>query len=501
MENEPTTLDAALDENRRLRSENAALRTEVAELRAENAELKAKLTEVSAELLRIKEILGLNSQNSSKPPSSDMKKPLKKLGGLGRPRGGQKGHQGTHRELWPEELLTEQIECPPVKQCPCGGRVELQSGVARRQVFELPEIQPEVREYKILSGVCCTCGKNHQGPLPVGVPKGIVGPRLMAWMSFLASYFHLSKVKIQLLVFELMGVHLSTGTISSQEDLVSGALEPIYAEAHTHIKTAAYLHVDETGFRQGNADGNNPKATKAWIWTAVSTHVTLFLIQLGRGKTQAQRLMGEAFLGTVCSDRWGAYAWVPIYRRSLCWAHLLRDFQRMAERDNALTPIAEHLIGATRDVFEWHQAWKQDELTDAEYHGRVRLIRADVEIQLNAATAFTNDSDKLLAQSAAFCQRLLKDQVALWTHTYSKEIEPSNNKAERALRQLVVWRKVCYGTQSLRGSEFLQRIFTVIASCQQQQRGILHFLTQAVKAHFMSDSPPSLVPELNHAVT
>ena len=487
MEKEPTSLEEALAENRRLR--------------AENAELKAQLAEVKAELAKIKELLGLNSQNSSKPPSSDTKKPAKKLGSLGRSRGGQKGHEGAYRELWPEESLTEQIACPPVELCSCGGRVELQSGMNRRQVVELPEIQPEVREYNILSGVCCGCGKKYQGQLPAGVPKGIVGPRLMAWMSFLASYFHLSKVKIQLLVFELMGVQLSTGTISSQEDLVSSALEPVYAEAHAHIQSAAYLHVDETGFRQGNADGNNPKETKAWIWTAVSTHVTLFLIQLGRGKTQAQNLMGETFLGTVCSDRWGAYAWIPIYRRSLCWAHLLRDFQRMAERDNALRPIAEHLIGATRDVFEWHQAWKQDELTDAEYHGRVRLIRADVETHLQAATAFANDSDTLLAQSAAFCQRLLKDQVALWTHTYSKEIEPSNNKAERALRQLVVWRKVCYGTQSLRGSEFLQRIFTVIASCQQQRRGILHFLTQAVKAHLMSDKPPSLVPQLNQAPT
>ena len=120
-----------------------------------------------------------------------------------------------------------------------------------------------------------------------------------------------------------------------------------------------------------------------------------------------------------------------------------------------------------------------------------------MQTQLQAGAAFANDSDTLLAKSAAFCQHLLKDQVALWTHTYSKEIEPSNNKAERALRPLVVWRKVCYGTQSLRGSEFLQRIFTVIASCQQQQRRILDFLTQAIQAHLKLGSAPSLVPALN----
>lgn len=491
MDKEPTTLEEALAENRILRAENAALRLE-------NAELKAQLAEVKAELAKIKEILGLNSQNSSKPPSSDTKKPVKKLGSLGRSRGGQKGHPGTHRALWPEESVSETIPCLPPDVCPCGGMVELQSGRERRQVFELPEIQPTVKEYQILTGVCCTCGKTHRGHLPEGVPSGIVGPNLMAWIGVLASYCHLSKVKIQFLIQELLGVSLSTGTISAQEEILSNALKPIWEEAKTAIKTSAYLHVDETGFRQGNADGNNPTGTKAWIWTAVSAHITLFLIQLGRGKQSSQNLMGETFLGTVCSDRWGAYAWIPIFRRSLCWAHLLRDFQRLAERDNAMTPIAEHLIGSTCDLFEWHHAWQQDELSDGAYHERIRLIRADVEKQLQAGAAFANDSDKLLAQSAAFCQRLLKDQVALWTHTYSKDIEPSNNKAERALRPLVVWRKVCYGTQSLRGSEFLQRMFTVIATCQQQQRGIVQLLTQAVKAYFRLGDTPSLVPALRN---
>jgi transposase len=258
MEKEPTTLEEALAENRLLRAENAALR-------AENTELKARLA-------KVEEMLGLNSQNSSKPPSSDMKKPLKKLGSLGRPRGGQKGHEGAHRELWPEESLTEQIACPPVEHCLCGGRVALQAGMERRQVFELPEIQPEVREYQILTGTCCACGQTHRGQLPVGVPTGIVGPRLMAWMGMLASYFHLSKAKIQLLIQELLSIRLSTGTISAQEETITEALIPIYNEAHAAIQQSGFLHVDETGFRQGNTDGNNPKGTKAWIWTAVSAH-------------------------------------------------------------------------------------------------------------------------------------------------------------------------------------------------------------------------------------
>ena len=480
MEKEPTTLEEALVEIRYLRSENAALRVE-------NMELKSRLS-------KVEELLGLNSQNSSKPPSSDLKKSAKKLSSLGRSRGGQKGHPGHFRESWPEELLTEKRECPPVLECPCGGAIAIQTGRVRHQVFELPEIQPEVREYQILTGVCCTCGQTHRGQLPAGVPSGIVGPRLMAWMGMLASYFHLSKAKIQLLIQELLNIRLSTGTISAQEETLSEALTPIYHEAHAAIKQSGFLHVDETGFRQGNTDGQNPKNKKAWIWTAVSAQVTLFLIQLGRGQTESQHLIGKDFTGYVGSDRCPAYAWIPIHRRSFCWAHLLREFRRIAERKDEMQYLAEGLIDSTHKVFELHQAWQRNELTQEQYQRQLQPWRTDVDRFLERGAGFAKHAKPLMAQAGRLFRQLLKDSEALWTHTQSKDLEPSNNRAERALRPIVVWRKVCYGTQSQRGSVFLQHIFTVMASCQQQQRSTLHFLTQAIQAHLNLGDRPSLIP-------
>ena len=478
MEKEPTTLEEALIVIRYLRSENA--------------ELKARLA-------KVEELLGLNSQNSSKPPSSDMKKPHKKLGSLGRPRGGQKGHEGAHRELWPEELLTEQIGCPPLPECPCGGCIALQSGIRRHQVFELPEIQPEVREYQILTGTCCTCGQTHRGQLPAGVPTGIVGPRLMAWMGMLASYFHLSKAKIQFLIQELLNITLSTGAISAQEETVSEALRPIWNEAHAAIQASEFLHVDETGFRQGNTDGQNPDNKRAWIWTAVSTHLSVFLIQLGRGQTESQKLIGKDFAGYIGSDRCPAYAWIPIHRRSFCWAHLLREFRRIAERQDEMQYIAEGLIDSTLKIFELHQAWQRDEMTQKQYHRHLQPWRTDVMRFFERGARFEKHTKPLIAQSGRLFRQLLKDNDALWTHTQSKDLEPSNNRAERALRPFVVWRKVCYGTQSQRGSLFLQRIFTVLASCQQQQRSTLQFITQTLYAYWNRGDLPSLVPSTEYS--
>jgi transposase len=69
-----------------------------------------------------------------------------------------------------------------------------------------------------------------------------------------------------------------------------------------------------------------------------------------------------------------------------------------------------------------------------------------------------------------------------------------NNHAERTLRRFVIWRKRSFGTQSARGSRYVERIMTVAGSCRLQGRNVLDFLTQAIAAHRGHGSAPSLVP-------
>ena len=121
------------------------------------------------------------------------------------------------------------------------------------------------------------------------------------------------------------------------------------------------VHVDETGFRQGNSDGQNPENKKAWAWTMVSKSLTLFRICLGRGQAHAKELLGEEFKGAAavgklasrtdgdstaiaCSDRWSGYNWLPLEQRALCWAHLVREFRRMSERPGESAEIGEALM-------------------------------------------------------------------------------------------------------------------------------------------------------------
>jgi transposase len=101
------------------------------------------------------------------------------------------------------------------------------------------------------------------------------------------------------------------------------------------------------------------------------------------------------------------------------------------------------------------------------------------------------------AKTAAPCRELLKVEATLWTFVRVEGIEPTNNAAERALRHAVQWRKTSDGTDSAAGSHFVANILSVVATCRQQGRNVLDYLTQACEATLQGLKPPSLLPQAN----
>ena len=100
------------------------------------------------------------------------------------------------------------------------------------------------------------------------------------------------------------------------------------------------------------------------------------------------------------------------------------------------------------------------------------------------------DHDK----TAGTCRDILKREAALWTFLEYDGIQPTNNLAEQQIRPAVLWRKSSFGTQSLAGSRFVERLMTVVASLKLQKRNVLHYLVDACHAANSNTSPPSLIP-------
>jgi transposase len=392
---------------------------EILMLRQKNAELEERLQ-------RLEEMLGLNSKNSSKPPSSDFTKAKPKLRKLKK----SKGNDRKARQLWPEEKVNQIFVCPPPEVCDCGGVVHVHGKPYVHEHFELPEIEPVVTHYHLLYGCCQKCHKNHQGELPKGTHSGIIGPKLLALSGVLSGHYHLSKAKICLLFHDLLGINVAIGTLSEHEELLSDSLEACYDEIHAVLQQSVQVYMDETSFRQGNRDGNNAQKKRAWVWVMLSQHLTLFKIALGRGKAQARELLGDHFEGMVCSDRYNAYHIIPESQRSHCWAHLLRDFQRIAERPGECGEIGKGLVEHGVQVFIDWQRYQSGELKPSTFKYYTRTLRKNVRSLLEQGAGYqkVREEKSLRAQTASTCRSLLKVEQCLWNFA-KKEIEPSKPSA------------------------------------------------------------------------
>ena len=146
----------------------------------------------------------------------------------------------------------------------------------------------------------------------------------MAVIALLSGKYHLSKRQVAEILADLLGTELSLGTVSNTEARVSAALAQPVEAAKTFVQQQAVVHADETGHKVGGK--------KAWMWVAATPWVSVFLTRFSRGAEVAKELLGETFRGFLVSDRWHAYTWLDVLRRQLCWAHLERDFTKIAER-------------------------------------------------------------------------------------------------------------------------------------------------------------------------
>lgn len=248
----------------------------------------------------------------------------------------------------------------------------------------------------------------------------------------------------------------------------------------------------------GNIDGNNPKQRQAWLWVAVTPLVTFFEIALTRCTQAAQNLLGENFGGILTSDRHGAYNWVDLSRRQLCWAHLKREFIKISERPGVSKELGTALVKQLELLFElWHRV-RDGTLTRCEFGELVKDIRSSIKATLIEAEGYQISQQEKTprAKTVRTCRQLLKVEPAVWLFVTTLGVEPTNNAAERAIRPAVIWRRTSFGSQTQAGSVFVQRMLTVVTTLKSQQRNVLEFLTQALAAARENKSVPSLLPEV-----
>lgn len=423
---------------------------------------------------------GQNSTNSSKPPSSDgpqvKRQPPKPRSG--KRRGAQPGHTFQQRPLLPAD------DTRPLKPSNCRGCGHPLQGVdpqpLRHQVLELPVLRPLVTEYQLHRLSCPQCGLQTCATLPAGVPQGGYGPRFQAVVSLLTGHYRLSKRLVVAFCQDICGVPLSVGQVCALEQQTARATDPVVQPLVAHAATQS-ANVDETSWRQANQ--------RAWLWVVVTASVTVFRLRLSRAAAVAKELLQLSAGQIITTDRYRGYAWIPLAQRRLCWAHLLRDFQAMIDRQTAGSAIGQQLLDLGQLLFSlWHRV-RDGTLSRAAFARLVREgIRPDLQGVLQRGLTCG------CAKTAGTCQEVLAVEPALWTFVRVAGLEPTNNAGERAHRHAVQWRKSSFGTQSAAGSHYVENVLTVVATCRQQGRNVLEILTACAKAALEGTPPPSLLP-------
>jgi transposase len=310
-------------------------------------------------------------------------------------------------------------------------------------------------------------------------------------VGLLGSAFPLSISQSQALLQQLLGLTISCGAINTICQRLSTALAQPTAEVLQAARQQPVAYVDETGAPTGNADGNNPTRRRSWLWVMVTPVVTVFRQGLSRSAAAAIELLGDAFAGTVVSDRFSAYNHLPSHQRQLCWAHLKHDLTTIDERTGASAEFGAQLLQLQQHLIEhWHQ-WKAGATDWLALQRACQPIRLAFEQTLQRVVELgcQKGEHSPWGKTVLTCQQLANQKQALLTFLEHPGIEPTNNAAERALRPAVIQRKITglpsnsRGVQSAHGALCRSRLLTVTTTLRQQGRVVWDFLEQAWIAH------------------
>lgn len=462
-------------------------------------QLQQQYQELQTQLQLLQEQVNRNSSNSSQAPSADSPQVEKRRrpGKSGRQRGGQPGHRGFGRQLFAPEECEAIHEHYPETCKSCGAVLTgADPQPYRHQTVELPPVKPIVHEYRLHERSCEQCGAKTRAALPAGVSLQVYGASVAAMVGVLSGRYRHSQRLVQQALADIFGIELSLGSVNNLRQQASDAVAQAVEVAKRYVQAQPCVGCDETSFPQGNCDGHNPDERKGWLWVMVTPLVTLFEVCLSRSQESAKALLGESFAGILISDRYSAYTWVELEQRQVCWAHLKRDFTKIAERSGVSQVLGEKLLEQEQCLFAlWYQV-RDGTLSRLEFGAAVAPIRQTIhELLSEGANYAVGPQEKTpLAKTVRTCQQLLKLEPALWLFVAREGVEPTNNDAERALRPAVIWRRLSFGSQTEHGSTFVSRMLTVVATLRSQNRNVLDYMTQACQATREGKTAPSLLP-------
>jgi transposase len=469
-----------LEQKSKLLERKSKLFERNAEQFKKNAELwkkKASLFEEKANLLQrendiLKEELAKyenpkNSNNSSIPPSKDENRPFKSKSlrkKTGRKPGGQKGHEGTTLKMVsdPNEIIDH---APEYCEC-CGKDIGSIPGefVERKQVIDLPPIEPVVTEHRVYKKEC-SCGHVTMSSLPGGLQAPVsYGPMIESLTGYFHSRQYIPFLRMQELFRDIFSVPISEGGIHCLLNRFSTKALPVYHRIREMIKNSSEVGTDETGARLNGK--------KIWVWTWQNERLTWLRGTDNRGYKTIEENFPEGFKKTVfVHDCWRSHFQTDVHTHQLCTSHLLRELKYFEERYKHRWPVrfSKLILDGIK---------LKEKLTAGDYYQPVKE-RTELENRLGKLLAC--EIDEKLKELVSFRKRMLKYKDYILTFLYHPKVPPDNNGSERAIRNVKVKQKISGQFKSWKGVENFMVLRSITDTILKNDQNVLKALNLIAK--------------------
>src|SRR5712692_2399582 len=418
----------------------------VAELQQQVADLQAQVADLTR---RLDEAVRAGKRQAAPfrkgPPKPEPKSPGRKAGDAH----GAHGHRPP-----PEAPADECHEAFLPASCPhCAGELVETHTDVQHQV-DLPR-RPIHRQFTIHCGQCQRCRRLVRGRHPLqtsdatGAAASQVGPDAQAAVVLLNKQGGLSHAKVATVLTDLFGIPLTRGAVSQILLRAGQRLRPAYEDILEQLPTVDWLSVDETGWRIGG----HP----AWLDVWVSGQATAF----------------------ASYDRFAEAIHQQCVAHVLVRAHTLEE-QALGRAKVFPRQVIDLFQGAlqVRDDF---RAGRPDAATRADAHER--FVNALLDLTERPRVNAANDT---------FARHLYGHGEQWFMFLLDPALPATNWPAEQATRPAVVNRKVWGGNRTAAGAEAQSVLMSVIATCRQQTRSALEFVSQSLRGFLTSVFAPTL---------
>jgi transposase len=393
------------------------------------------------EKLRLKQT-PTNSKNSSQPPSRDFKSEKKKRR-RSKKKGAKNGHEKLERALVDNPSKVYYALVDNCRTCCINLLDQVPMQVIRRQVTELPEVQPVVIETQQYEVLCPCCGELQRGKLPEGLEAGrYFGPHLEAIVTLLHHEHHVGFERLVQLCGEIFNLSLSEGGVVA---IVRRAGKAVFGEAEKiaeKVRHGKVIGSDETHARVHGLNW--------WQWVFVSENCEYHLMMPSRGSDVIETFMCECEADVWVCDCWKPQLNAPTKMCQICMAHQIRNLQGLIDKRPHLA-WAKDMQTLFRKAI--HLGNRREQMTERGYQRQVTIIEKKLDKLLKRR--FSGLGSNLLER-----YRMRRDSLLVFLQR--SDVPADNNVCERALRPSVIHRKVMGSFRSEWGALTYAALATVL---------------------------------------